>query len=219
MIKLQRAQRALFFSMLFACVLIIAPSSIAQDTNTAENAPVEISENDISVSYSPDFCEFSITLPDAPYKTQRCEDDSRKRCYDLVSYTQVYELSATVNFRVICNPIDEGVYDQYGEEVMKTTLRAMTKKSVVNEYDLSYREEADYKQAGVAGSGMVGRTPNIFIGQMWIGKQSALTVEAELIGEAHEAADTLFGDILKSIHYSNVKNRALKQPNFESSPP
>ena len=56
----------------------------------------------------------------------------------------------------------------------------------------------------------VGNMPTIYIAQLWIGKQSAFSVEAELIGDAHDAADTLFSDVLKTIRYTGVKE--IDQP-------
>ena len=159
-------------------------------------------------SYSPTTCEFEITFPEEPYTVRRCEDENNlKTCYDLVSYTKVYQLDATVNFRVICNPIDDSVYDEYSAEVMKLTLKAMTKDSVVEEFESSFREEENYKQAGLVGEGHVGRTPTIYIAQMWMGKKSVLSVEAELIGEPMEGADTLFSDVLKSVRFEPTQKQ------------
>ncbi len=152
-------------------------------------------------TYQPDFCEFSVTFPEEPYKTRRCDEDGGAKCYDQVSYTQVYDMSSTVNFRVICNAVGEDVKKSYSGEVMQATLRAMTDRSVVKTFDTSFREEEDYKQAGLVGEGKSGRTPTIYIAQLWIGEQSALSVEAELIGEASDKADALFSEILRSVRY------------------
>lgn len=206
---------ALFLRGLLAVLILMMPVTVlAQEDASAteseakaeEEAPAEQSaEEPQGHIYSPDFCEFSTTFPEEPYSTRRCEDDNKERCYDLVSYTQVYEMSSTINLRVICNPIEASVFSDYSPEVMTTTLRAMTRDTVVEEFNSGFREEEGYKQAGLAGGGNVGRMPMIYIAQMWVGKQSAMTVEAELIGEAHDAADQAFSDLLKSIHYSGVK--------------
>ena len=164
-----------------------------------------LAEEKAPSTYSPDFCEFSVTFPSEPYKSRNCEGGDKDRCYDLISYTQVYELSSTVNFRIICNPIGDEILDAYSPEVMQATLKAMTKNSVVEEYNTSFREEDKYKQAGLVGEGLVGRTPTIYIAQLWIGEKSALSVEAELIGEPMEGADTLFRDVLASVgHLDDV---------------
>ncbi len=199
-----------YFLTLFAALLLFPYTAWAEDAEPTEPAAEEEAvEEEVSTEsvYSPDHCEFTIAFPDAPYTARRCEDETKERCFDLVSYTQVYELSSTVNFRVICNPVDKSLYDDYSAQVMEATLRAMTKNSVVDEYNSDFREEDGYKQAGLAGSGKVGAMPTIYIAQLWIGKQSALSIEAELIGEAHDTADKLFSDILKSVRYSGVKKK------------
>ena len=189
----------------------------AEEEQVEEVEKEKEEEPDPRVTYSPDFCEFEITFPDEPYSIRRCEDpQTKERCFDLVSYTQVYELSSTVNFRVICNPVDESVYEDYSTEVMDATLKAMTKDSIVEGHKSSVREEEHFKQAGLVGEGKVGKMSTIYIAQLWIGKQSAFTVEAELIGQAHDAADKLFSDILKTVKHSGKK--AVKPPRKTTQP-
>lgn len=182
-------------------VLLLIPSlSFAQNE---ENTVLDTKEP-LSKTYAPDFCEFSVTFPSEPYKSRKCEDKGAKSgCYDLVSYTQVYDMASTVNFRIICNPIGDEVLKAYSPEVMQATLRAMTKNSVVQEFNTSFREEDHYKQAGLVGEGLTGRTPTIYIAQLWIGEKSALSVEAELIGEPMEGADSLFRDVLASVGHKD----------------
>ncbi len=151
-------------------------------------------------TYSPEGCEFAITFPGDPYKVRRCNEDKSK-CYDLVSYTKVYEFSTTVNFRVICTPSTSNLYDKYSGEVMEATLKALTKRSVVKTFDTTMRTEDNYKQAGLIGEGLTGLTPTIYIAQLWVGKASVLSVEAELIGDVHDDADAVFSDILKSVEF------------------
>lgn len=208
-------------------LLLLFPFAVATTAHAedAETAPAEESvqeeeakeEVDPSVTYSPDHCEFAITFPDEPYSSRRCEDPEKTKCYDVVSYTQVHEMSSTVNFRVICNPVDEKLYDDFSAKVMQTTLRAMTQNTVVEEYNSSFREEDGYKQAGLVGQGTSGRQNMIYIAQLWIGKQSAFSVEAELIGHANANIDKLFGDIVKSAKYTGIKDvpepKKTRQPN------
>ena len=164
-------------------------------------SPAFAAEEKAPVTYSPDFCEFSVTFPDEPYKTERCDDPEKKKCFEQTSYTQVFDLSSTVNFRVVCNKIDESVRKTYSGEVMQKTLQAMTKGTVVKTFDTSFREEDGYKQAGLVGEGKVGRLPTIYIAQLWIGDSSAFSVEAELIGSDSHDADVLFSEVLKSVHF------------------
>lgn len=150
-------------------------------------------------TYSPDYCNFQITFPEAPHTAKRCENEDEDRCYDLVSYTQTYELHATVNFRVICNPIAEGVRAKYTEEVAKAAIRAMAEKNTLTGYRTSFREEASYNQAGLVGEGVTGQEPKIYIAQLWVGETSVMSVEGELVGQAFEDADKLFAEVMKSV--------------------
>lgn len=164
------------------------------------------------VIYSPEHCEFSVTFPSEPHQENRCEDESREKCYNLVSYTQVFDMAATVGVHVICNPATEDLYNNYSGAVMEATVRAMTEKSVVKTFDTSFREEDGYKQAGLVGEGKTGMIPTVYIAQLWIGKKSVMSVEAEMTGEAYEEADKLFSTILKSVHY---KGDAEKEKSAE----
>ncbi len=171
-----------------------------------------LAEEEKPSTYSPDFCEFSVTFPAEPYITERCDDDTPDKCYHQVSFTKVYDMESTVNFRIICSPIDESVHDHYSAEVMEATLRAMTKHSIVKTFDTSFRTEEGYKQAGLVGEGKSGALPTVYLAQLWIGKQSAFSVEAEMIGEPHEKADALFRDVLRSAHFLTPEEMAAKQP-------
>lgn len=171
----------------------------------------------ITHAYAPDHCEFEIKFPEEPLSSHRCDDATGKRCYDLVTFTQVYELSSTVSFKVICNPIDKGVHEQYSPAVMEATLKAMTQGKMLKSFDSSVREDAAYKQAGLVGEGRVGRTPTIYIAQLWIGQKSALSVEAELIGDPDDAADKLYSDILKTVRYRGDTAKTKEKNEEEKS--
>lgn len=187
---------------LWAAALLLSPGGPvrAQEEQVQEH-PSSPPPASLPHAYAPDYCEFEIKFPEAPVSARRCDDSEGKRCYDLISFTQVYALSATVSFKVICNPIDKGVHEQYSPEVMEATLKAMTRGKVLKSLNSSVREDTGYKQAGLVGEGRVGRTPTIYIGQLWIGQKSALSVEAELIGEPDEDADRLYSSILRTVRY------------------
>lgn len=172
--------------ILFFCLLFLPLPTLAADP----------------IPYAPDFCEFSVAFPEEPRITEHCETADQKKCYNLASYTKVFDLSATVNFRIICNPTPEKNYRDSTQEVMKMALAGMTRRKIVKPVNTSYREDNGYKQAGLVGEGTVGRMPEIYIAQMWVGRKSVLLVEAELIGEAHPEADKLYSEILKTIHYT-----------------
>ncbi len=188
-------------ALLVMTILFFTAPSYAQDS--AQNAAQETTPNaqpTFPKSHTPEFCEFSTTFPSEPYTTRLCEDeDTQNKCYDQISYTQVFDMISTVNFRLICNKIDKDIYKSYNGDVMQVTLRAMTKQSVTQTFDTSFREDSAYKQAGLVGEGKVGLTPTIYIAQLWMGENSALSVEAEIIGDPIEAADKMFSDVLRSV--------------------
>lgn len=171
-------------------------------------------------TYSPEYCNFQITFPEEPHKARRCEDNSEDRCYDLISYTQTYEVHASVNFRVICNPIEPGVREKYTESVAKASVRAMAEKSGLKDYRTSFRKEAVYSQAGLVGEGVSGAQPKIYISQLWVGETSVMSVEGELVGAALEDADRLFAEVMRSVRLKQKSEKEEEpKPDDKNSDP
>lgn len=205
-----------FFSFCFPLSLAFAGKHLQEIIDPPATKQINPKDDDRVVSeerlskltYSPDYCEFIASFPDEPLKGRRCETDSEDSCYDLVSYTKVFDLSSTVRVEVICNPSDEETYKGLTEEAMKKTVRAMTKGSVIEAYEVQTRQAENYRQAGLVGKGRSGMDDTIYISQLWAGKKSLMAVEAELIGQPREDADRLFAGILKNIGY---------KPDFETS--
>lgn len=164
-------------------------------------------------TYAPDHCEFTITFPQEPQIENRCEiPQTQERCYDLVTFTQTYGLEATVDFRVICNPIDEDINANYSDAIIGATLREMTKDEVKQTFQSNVYEGDGYKLAGIVGEGERGMTPTIFMAQLWIGDASAFSFEAEITGDEHEEADQLLQSVLKSIHHKTNYEAAKDKP-------
>lgn len=167
-------------------------------------------------TYAPDHCDFQATFPEAPHTSRLCEAENEDRCYDLVSFTRTYEVAATVNVRVICNPVQPGVKDRYTEDVAKAAVKAMAEKNNLTEYRTSFRSEAAVNQAGLVGEGLVGNDPKIYIAQLWVGEKSVMSVEAEIIGQAFEDADKLFAEVLKSVKLK-VESRETRDESKEAT--
>ena len=64
------------------------------------------------------------------------------------------------------------------------------------------------KVASLSGSGKTGLNENIYVAELWIGRNSVFTIEAELIGEHHESADQAFGSILQSVGLKDAPVKA-----------
>ncbi len=189
----------------------IAASALCLLAMTA-NAQEEIEITEIKpYTYAPEDCEFTATFPSEPMVGEECEDTANKRCFDKASFTKVFDMSASVNVRMTCNKIDKAVYEQYGEDVMKATLVAMTKDSVVTTHNVAFRQGNGYKQAGLVGEGKLGKSDMIYISQMWIGQKSAMTIEAELIGEALPEADEMFSNILRTVGAKSEMENSAKE--------
>lgn len=193
------------------------PTIIQPEQENTTVTPVP--PKDLTFQYSPDYCEFEASFPEEPYIKTQCDGgESGTECYELVSYTQTFALDATVTLRVVCNQIGEDIKDKYNEAVMVKTLEAMTKKNIVQQFSTSYTEDENgqYRLAGLVGEGKVGMTPSIFIAQMWLGKQSAMTIEAELVGEQFNESDALFRDLLRGVQYKSAPDSDHANSNNEA---
>ncbi len=148
-------------------------------------------------TYQPENCGFAIDFPEAPYTSRKCPEENR--CYAVTNYTQVFGMRTTVNFRVTCNPAGADMYERADRETMIAVLRGLVDKEMIEEYNIHFSESEGAKLAGLSGTGTAGRDGMIYTAQVWIGKDSVLTVEGELIGATHDPADSMFADILGSI--------------------
>lgn len=162
-------------------------------------------------------CEFIAEFPNEPITSHPCDGGINKdQCYDLLNYTQVFGLDATVNVSVTCGSIKKDVIKDYTEELMTRTLEIMTQDKISKMFNTTFKAEEKYKIAGLVGEGQMGMTSTIFLAQLWIGEKSAFSLEAELTGEQHEEADKLFKDILSSIQYKDTET-SDKSENLKSS--
>lgn len=153
--------------------------------------------------YSPDYCQFTATFPTEPYITQKCEDPAKEdTCFNLISYTQVFEMSATISVEIICNPSTPEMYEQFTPEVMEKTVRAMTEGSVVEAYEMSTKQRETYRHTGLVGKGRKGLDDTLLISQLWIADKSIMSVKAEISGRQRDDADKMFADILQTIGFS-----------------
>lgn len=187
------------------------PAATAQPAQKFEPPPPK----EMTHIYSPEHCDFKIGFPEDPVITERCDGGVNKNeCYDQVFYTQTFNLDATINFRVICNKIGQDIKDKYTKDIMQATLQEMTKNSVVETIETTYHqdEEGRFRIAGLVAEGKVGLIPSIFIAQMWLGENSAFSVEAEMIGDAYLESDALFRDIMRSISYKEKTEGETKAP-------
>lgn len=179
------------------------PALAAEDTKeetTAIEKPADAPKEAVKENpgrFAPDFCDFELTFPEAPMQTQRCVPSGE--CYTVYSYTMVYDLQTTIDISVNCTPSTPANFKRYTQVVMKAALAGMIEERNLDTHDISFKEDAKTKSAALTGTGKTGTQDKIYTGQLWVGQNSVLTVQAELIGGAHDVADASFGDILQSL--------------------
>ncbi|MGH1404486.1 MAG: hypothetical protein ACRBDL_09600 [Alphaproteobacteria bacterium] len=179
---------------LLLAILVYAPLAHAQEENGGTLPKLE------GKVYSPEYCSFTALFPEEPYITKQCENEAEESCYNLISYTKVFEgLSATVNVEIICNPSTPDFYNQFSPEVMKSTVQAMTEDIVIEAFETQAHQGKGFRLAGLLGQGRKGLYDTIYIAQVWSAEDSLMSVEAEMSGEQNDEADKLFASILSSI--------------------
>lgn len=197
----------LFLAMTIRPSIAYAQETLSQETDAIDAVLEEFQEEtqeeeieDTSVRFAPDFCDFEITFPEAPYASRRCPENAKGKCYQLTSYTMVYDLRTSVEISVTCVPSDERKFERYSERVMRAALQGMQKRAGIETYDIGYIEEETHKHASLNGTGGSGRQSKIYSAQLWSGPNSVFTLEAKLNGPSHPEADAAYADILKTVH-------------------
>ena len=195
MIKLSR--------LLLLFTVLIAPQAFAQ----AQDIEPAFVPEDFEFSYSPEYCDFTAAFPEQPMETHHCETpDDPSTCFNLLTYTHTFDLTSSIRVEVVCNPVTPEMYDHFKPEVMQATVRQMTKDSVVQELNVTNRETDNFRQTTLVASGRQGLNETIYIAQLWLAKNSIMSVEAEMMGEQSEEVDKLFANILRNIgHLVDVK--------------
>lgn len=187
----------------FLALFLAAPAYAAEE-KPSEATKIPAAPDEAPGRYAPDLCDFEITFPEKPYIANKCLLDG-KTCYQLHSYTMVYDLQTTVDFSVTCNRSTPADFKRYNEGVMKAALMGMISERRLNNHSIEFRDGKNIRSASLTGTGMTGSQEKIYTAQLWIGQNSVFTVQGELIGAKHEEADKVFSDILKSIKIKDAK--------------
>lgn len=156
-------------------------------------------------------CEFLIDLPSEPYKSKRCDPANPEQCHAVTSYTKVFNLDATVNFNITCNKAEDGMFENYSLDIMEVTLAAMAKRNNLDDFETGSQQFENAKQAVILGTGTTGQSDKVFTTQLWIGHESIMTIEGELIGAPIDEADAMFANILKSVRHVSWKPEQEKE--------
>jgi hypothetical protein len=150
-------------------------------------------------TYAPEHCEFKITFPEKPYIEQKCTSGEKKQCTEVVTYTKVVTADSSVNVRVTCNQKDPDELARYTPAIMEETIKQMVNDANLETDNTEMMDKNGYKSAAAISIGTRGDREIVYTGQIWIGKTSLFTLEADMTGPQNAEADKLFTDILKDM--------------------
>lgn len=150
-------------------------------------------------TYGPDNCEFQITFPEKPFIEKKCTGDG-KDCTEIVSYTKAIGASSSTNFRVSCNVISADDVKKYTPDVLEETLKQLSQSNNLTPYNTQSSEYNGYPHASSLSLAERDQKPLIYNNQIWVGKSSLFTLEAEMLGEKNDAIEKTFADILKNTY-------------------
>ncbi len=154
--------------------------------------------------YSPEGCDFRMTLPSEPQRTRRCHPYMRDNCALMDGFTKVYNMQSTINIYVTCEKTSRDTRRDYTQDVLQTLLLARPGIDDLETYQLTFEENERETVGALFGAGPSPTgyvAPMIYVAQFWVGEHSMMTIEAELIGENYDPADQAFAAILHSIHH------------------
>lgn len=202
-----------FFAFTFTAQAEDKKETPKEEKEIAEIAEEEIEEEEVveeNTLYAPDYCDFQVNFPEAPYSRKRCPHGTNK-CYQLTSYTMVYDLSTTVDINVTCVPSNANNFRRYNERVIRNVLDGMVSRANISEYNINTEEDEKVRKGSLLGADKYAKQNRIYNAQIWVGHNSIMTVEAKLIGRAHGEADTVYGDILGSIQQKEEPKKKPKE--------
>ncbi len=175
-------------SLLLSFLLILP--AYAQETEAK-------AETDATFVYERDYCDFSLSFPEEPLIEQNCKTEDE--CYEVVTFSQIVDVTSSIHFRITCNPAEKGTKEAYSEEIMKETLKTMLAPHDLEIHKISSREFDHAKHAGLLGFGMREQNEKMLLIHLWIGENSIFTLEAELSGPENDITNKILADTLRSI--------------------
>lgn len=168
----------------------------------------------MAFDYAPEGCEFIITFPEEPSSARACNPEDAKDCYMVGQFMRIYAMDSALRISSTCNRAEDGMLERYSGEVMEFTLKSMSRNKT-DDPQTGYNDLGFAKQAILLG-GRIGEdgSENVYMAQIWIGKDSVMTVEGEVTGADNPEADQLFSTIMGSIrHVSQTVEDDAKDEN------
>ncbi|OFW87347.1 MAG: hypothetical protein A3B66_08255 [Alphaproteobacteria bacterium RIFCSPHIGHO2_02_FULL_46_13] len=150
-------------------------------------------------TYGPENCEFQVTFPEKPFIEKKCGQTAND-CTEVATYTKAVGADSSTNFRVSCNPLAASEIQKYTPAIIEETLKQLVKSNNLTPYNSQSSDADGYKSASSIALSERDGKPLIYNGQIWIGKKSMFTVEAEMVGSTNSEVEKTFVGIMKNMY-------------------
>lgn len=155
-------------------------------------------------TYGPENCEFQITFPEKPFIEKKC-GQSVTDCAEVATYTKAVGANSSTNFRVTCNSLSPDEIQKYTTAVVEETLKQLVKSNNLIPYDSQSSDKDGYKSSSTISLSFRDDKAVIYNAQIWMGKKSMFTLEAEMIGEDNDEIQSIFASILRNTYPKDRK--------------
>lgn len=165
-------------------------------------------------TYAPETCEFQITFPEKPFIENKCTQNTKTAttdCVEVVTFTKAVGIDSSTHFRVTCNKLDSEAVKTYTPEIIEETVSQLAKSNHLIPYDIKSDESNGYKNASILSLSERDGKSLIYNAQIWIGKKSMFTLEAEMLGASNEDIQSTFADILRNTYPKDNPPKADKK--------
>lgn len=196
-------------------MLSVNPVYAADEEPAAENeveAEEEQELEDPFYTFVDEKCDFKVWFPEEPYPKRLCSREgskfnlqATKECMRVHSYSTYFEPNTTIDVTISCAPAAPEMLAQYDERTMKHFAGAMADQHYLRDASFRYQDKGTARVGSISGTGMTGEQRTIYVGEVWAGPTSTLTIEAQLIGPRAREADKVFNQILKSVTVKPVE--------------
>ncbi|PZP57176.1 MAG: hypothetical protein DI586_01345 [Micavibrio aeruginosavorus] len=147
-------------------------------------------------TYTSPNCDFTAAFPEKPFIEKKCVAD---KCEEIATFVHTIDSSA-VNFRLSCHKVDPKDISLLTPDDLKKRLSALIKEAGLMPYAADAAIIKDGIKTSIAmATGRRGEQDVIYTGQMWVGKNSILTMEGEMTGPENQKINDMYGDILKDV--------------------
>jgi len=170
-------------------------------------------------TYAPDFCDMQVTFPEKPFIETKCLNAGAERnCTDIVTFKKIAPPDASVNFRVTCVEYTPEELATYTNEIVEKTLEKLLSDQGFEAYDVSSDDVDDVRRSTTMSVGTKDNIPYIYSGQIWIGKKSMFTIEAQMKGDKNDDIEATFANILRETYPVGLKLPETKTIQADQKP-